>query len=287
MNNILSIRLMGGLGNQLFQLFATIAYGIEHTHNVVLPYVSQLHCGTVRNTYWDSFLIGLRNLTTYNQNINVTNDSLLHMPVYKERGFQYNKIPMLTNSTNLLFGYYQSYKYFDKHWDTIQNMISLKEQQLTIKNEYPDFFTDKKTISMHFRLGDYVNIQDCHPIMPVNYYYNAICNITMRHDQQYRILYFCQDIDNIEVSKMISTLSIRFPDIDFVKVDDKIEDWKQLLLMSMCSHNIIANSTYSWWAAWFNNNPNKIVCYPNIWFGPSLNHNTTDLFPPTWSKIYW
>ena len=58
MNNILSIRLMGGLGNQLFQLFATIAYGIEHTHNVVLPYVSQLHCGTVRNTYWDSFLIG-------------------------------------------------------------------------------------------------------------------------------------------------------------------------------------------------------------------------------------
>lgn len=278
---------MGGLGNQLFQLFATIAYGIEHTSNIVFPYVSQLHCGTVRNTYWDTFLIGLRNLTTYNPIIKVTNESLLHMPVCNESDFQYHPIPTLTNANNLLLGYYQSYKYFDKHWNTIQNMISLNEQQLSTQKEYPDFFTDKDTISMHFRLGDYAHIQECHPIMPLNYYYNAICNITTNKVTEYRILYFCQELDNKEVSKMISTLSNQFPTIEFVKVDDKIEDWKQLLLMSVCSHNIIANSTYSWWAAWFNNNPNKIICYPHIWFGRSLKHNTCDLFPPTWSKVYW
>ena len=278
---------MGGLGNQLFQLFATIAYGIEHNCNVILPYVSELHCGTVRSTYWDTFLIGLRNLTTYNPDIKETNDSLLQMIVYKEHDFQYHQIPKFTNDKTLLFGYFQSYKYFEKHWTSIQNMIHLKEQQISIKNEFPDFFANKETISIHFRLGDYVKIQDCHPLMPFNYYYNAILHISLRNNTNYRILYFCQDIDNNEVSKIIFTLSNRFTNIEFVKVNDKIEDWKQLLLMSMCSHNIIANSTYSWWAAWINNNVNKIVCYPNLWFGPSLKHNTSDLFPNSWMKIYW
>ena len=278
---------MGGLGNQLFQLFTTIAYSEEHGYNVVFPYVSELHYGIARNTYWDTFLIGLRNMTTYNPDIKETNDSLLKMPVYQESNFQYHKIPMLTNAKTLLIGYYQSYKYFEKQWSMICNMINLNNQQNTIKNEYPYYFLDKETISVHFRLGDYVKIQDYHPLMPLNYYYNAICNIAIRHDRQYRILYFCQEIDNKEVSKMISILSKRFSNIEFVKVDDTIEDWKQLLLMSLCSHNIIANSTFSWWGAWMNTNPNKIVCYPNLWFGPSLKHNTNDLFPPTWMKIYW
>jgi hypothetical protein len=56
--------------------------------------------------------------------------------------------------------------------------------------------------------------------------------------------------------------------------------------MSCCDHNIIANSSYSWWAAYFNNNSNKIVCYPDKWFGPQLsNHDTKDLCPTTWNKI--
>jgi len=56
--------------------------------------------------------------------------------------------------------------------------------------------------------------------------------------------------------------------------------------MSCCQHNIIANSSFSWWAAYFNTNPNKIICYPEKWFGPQLSqHNTKDLFPPSWHKI--
>ena len=70
-----------------------------------------------------------------------------------------------------------------------------------------------------------------------------------------------------------------------MKVDDSIEDYNQLMIMSMCNHNIIANSTFSWWGAYFNNNPDKMVCYPSIWFGPSLPHKTDDLFPPSWTKI--
>ena len=287
MNDVVSIRLMGGLGNQLFQLFTVIAYGIEHAKTVVLPYVSELHVGTVRSTYWDTFLIGLRILTTHNTNIKVTNNSLLQLPLYKEETFHYTEIPKLNTTGTLLFGYYQSYKYFDKYRDDIYNMIHIQEQQSTIRREYGDLFSDKETISMHFRLDDYKNIQESHPILDVDYYYNAICNVTMNLDSPYRILYFCHKNDNKDVLQIISVLSARFPSVEFVKVDDSIEDWKQLLIMSICSHNIIANSTYSWWAAWFNMNENKMVCYPNTWFGPAVSHDTCDLFPSNWTKIYW
>ena len=71
----------------------------------------------------------------------------------------------------------------------------------------------------------------------------------------------------------------------FIKVIDEVEDWQQLLLMSACSHNIIANSSFSWWGAYLNTNPTKIVCYPEIWFGSKATHDTKDLFPESWTKI--
>ena len=71
-----------------------------------------------------------------------------------------------------------------------------------------------------------------------------------------------------------------------MKVKDDIPDWKQLLIMSICHHNIIANSTFSWWGAYFNTNPTKLVCYPNAWFGiKKQNYIMNDLFPENWKKI--
>ena len=287
MTTTISIKLMGGLGNQLFQIFATVSYGLEYTCNIIFPYTEQLHSGTVRNTYWNSFLIGYRDMTTHNEICKETNESLLSMPVYNEKSFEYNKIPRPKGPKMLLHGYYQSYKYFDKHWDSIKQMIQLDDQQQAIKNEYIDLFSNKETISLHFRIGDDINIQNCHPIMPYQYYYNAICNLTMIKNRKYRILYFCQDIDNTKVSGVIRRLSRMFTDIEFVKVNDDIDDWKQMLIMSVCSHNIIANSTYSWWGAYLNQNEDKMVYYPNKWFGKSLQHNTRDLFPSNWVNVYW
>lgn len=287
MTNTVSIKLMGGLGNQLFQLFTAITYGLENTCNVIFPYTEQLRSGTIRNTYWNTFLIGLRNMTTYEPSCKETNESLLSMPMYSEKSFDYKKISSPKGPRMLLHGYFQSYKYFNKHWDTIKQMICLEEQQTAIKREYADLFSGKETVSLHFRIGDYITIQDCHPIMPIDYYYNAICNLMMRKDKQYRILYFCQDVDNERVSLIINRLTGMFPNIEFIKIDDGIDDWKQMLIMSVCSHNIIANSTYSWWGAWFNTNPNRCIYYPNRWFGKSLPHTTTDLFPREWVKVYW
>jgi hypothetical protein len=73
--------------------------------------------------------------------------------------------------------------------------------------------------------------------------------------------------------------------VEFLKVDDQIPDYDQLLIMSCCSHNIMANSTFSWWGAYLNENPAKIVCYPSVWFGELYTHNHLGMMPVEWLKI--
>ena len=176
------------------------------------------------------------------------------------------------------------------------------------------FSCGKVTICMHFRIGDYMNIQHAHPIVPLEYYRKALKHIidsvpssdlydTEMHNEnendnenkndvthvKFNVLVFNQDCDNEVISDHIRILKSdpAFASrCQFSKVPDTFEDWKQLLLMSICDHNIIANSTFSWWGAYFNQNPNKIVCYPSTWFGPALsNHDLRDLFPSDWVKI--
>jgi len=313
---MISIYLMGGLGNQLFQIFATIAYGIQYNHLFVFPYSDILVTGKVRPTYWHSFLKNLNIFTTNNPSSPVSNNGLGSFPRVNEKGFAHTKIPAISNTQNfILFGYYQSYKYFEKYQDQIYSMIMLSDKQLAIKTEYSDYFIEDSadsvrtkeefrrmngiyTISMHFRLGDYKDKQHCHPIMPSEYYVKSLeyilknMNVTDIHSlskyPNIRVLYFCEAEDNEYVSSVIEYLGNVFSDytnLKFIKVDDTIEDWKQMLLMSCCDYNIIANSSFSWWAAYLNMNPYKIVCYPATWFGEVAGHDTRDLCPIEWNKI--
>lgn len=278
--------LMGGLGNQLFQLFTTIAYSIENNSIFIFPYSTELRTGITRPTYWDSFLSGIKSFTTFN-NTEITNQMISKYPQHREIGFHYLKIPSYENTPKIMLsGYYQSYKYFEKFQTQIYELIHLEQQKAEIKNEYSTFFQDDINVSMHFRLGDYVGKEKYHPVMSVDYYENAINYlITKINTNQFTILYLCQDIDNQTVELMITGLRIVFPTINFVKVDDSVDDWKQMLIMSNCNHNIIANSTFSWWGAYFNTN-NPVICYPAKWFGPAFGHyNINDLFPNKWYKI--
>lgn len=272
---MISCDLMGGLGNQLFQIFTTIAHAIKYKQPFKFLYKDFL--GN-RPTYWNTFLASL-NIFTIKQRPTMT--------IIKETDFHYNPIKEpVQNEDSMLKGYFQSHKYFETHWTTLTRLIRLEEQKTSIKEKY--LFKYDEIISMHFRLGDYKYLQDCHPIMKYSYYKNSIQHIiNATENNKLKILYFCEKEDAGDVKLIIKKLKEQFSECVFYKIDDDVVDWVQLLIMSLCRHNIIANSTFSWWGAYFNSHEDKIVCYPDMWFGPKLApiNDTRDLFPDSWTKI--
>jgi hypothetical protein len=281
---------MGGLGNQLFQIFAVISYAIKYKHMFKFINVEELGgvgSTTKRKTYWKTFLFKLSGF--------LIEKYPYFDVVYREPGFAFNEFPYdyLKNNNNvniMLHGYFQSYKYFQENNDIICRMLSIAEKRLDVLEEVVDKQHSmqflEKSISMHFRLGDYKKIPDYHPIMQAEYYKKSLQYMVDKLDYIPNVLYFCEDEDLEEVNKTIQLLKNEFPTIEFERATNTLDDWQQLLLMSCCNHNIIANSSFSWWGAYFNVNPSKIVCYPCIWFGPKMKDvDVSDLFPPEWVKV--
>ena len=125
-------------------------------------------------------------------------------------------------------------------------------------------------------------------MLDYNYYNNALRYILTQPNTHAKIntLVFCEKNDIIEILSITDKLKQTYPILTFEIIDFNISDWQQLLLMSVCKHNIIANSTFSWWGAYFNTNPERIVCYPDRWFTQKVEkYNTKDLFPPEWKEI--
>jgi hypothetical protein len=185
----------------------------------------------------------------------------------------------------LLVGYFQSPKYFEKYKESICKLIKLDVKKLIIKNKVGLDFENDTIISMHFRLGDYKKYPDKHPILTEKYYSNCLTYFNNQLTSNYNVLYFCEEVDLKEVNYTINNLKKKFPLKKFVRADPMLKDWEQMLLMSICNHNIIANSTFSWWGAYLNSNLEKIVCYPEEWFCLETKKDTSDLFLEDWIKI--
>ena len=277
---MISCFLQGGLGNQLFQIFTTLSHALKYKTSFIFLNDYQLGNGnngaTIRYSYWDSFLKNLKIFTR-------DRDKMPKMEFLKEKEFTYRELPPMHNENYMLVGYYQSPKYFDTNKDLLFKLIKLEEKKNLVK-ESSKIMDYNTTISMHFRLGDYKLVPYMHPILKKDYYVNSLKYILNKRNNLKRVLYFCEEGDLEEVDEYISYLKEEFSDLIFEKASSQIEDWEQMLQMSLCKYNIIANSTFSWWGAYFNTNPGKIVCYPEIWFG-ALGHDTRDLFPDDWTKI--
>jgi hypothetical protein len=278
---MVTIEIMGGLGNQLFQLFHLISYGLTHKVPFYFEHKETL-ARADRPFYWDNFLSSLKPFvkSAYEQNLQI----------YRENGFHYTEpIPYKQFGKPFKFyGYFQSYKYFQEKEQDIFKFIKLNEQRENCRNKYVRSYNFDKTISIHFRIGDYKHLQQYHPLTSISYYTTALKHIieqTERND--WNILYFYEEDDVGIVKQNVTALQNEFNHLTFIPIDTKIVDYEQVLLMSSCQHNIIANSSFSWWGAYFNQHSNKIVTYPSTWFGPSLgNKNIDDMFPIGWCKIH-
>ena len=132
---------------------------------------------------------------------------------------------------------------------------------------------------MHFRLGDYKIKQKFHNLLPMEYYDKALRYLIDNTKDDWNIYYFCEPQDNEIVKLTVDELKNKYKNLNFIKVSDKKDDWEQLLIMSNCEHNIIANSTFSWWGAFLNSNEEKLVICPDKWFGPkNIKNKIDDLF---------
>ncbi len=286
--NTVSCYLMGGLGNQMFQIFATLAYGLKHKRQIIFPYAKTSPGSVLRYTFWDTLLKPLSIFTTLNSKTGINNNELFKYPRLSEEGHNFQLLPNVTANSIMLFGYFQSYKYFDEYYSTIIKLMRIdkqKKETMDLYNSKYFLHTNNKICSMHFRIGDYKNVQDCHPVMPIEYFDQALEEL-METEIISRVLYFYQECDTEDVEQIIGTLQSKYKHMDFIGIDHNIPDWQQLLLMSSCHHNIIANSTFSWWGAYMNTNVGKVVLYPDVWFGPKLNDkNVEDLCPLEWRKI--
>lgn len=287
----ISCEIMGGLGNQLFQIFTVIAYAIKHNWMFVFEYKEKIEGFTpIRLTHWNNFLKHLKRFTSDNPDNKIIASYLPKFPIYREPTFRYKEIPMNPNFMFLkLNGYFQSYKYFDFYFHKIADLIQLRQQIKIVRDNNKELLSDDYNISMHFRVGDYKNMQAHHPLMPYKYYYNSLKYLLkVARAQKMKVIYFCEKEDTDFVNETINKLKLSFTNLDFIKAEDNIEDWEQMLLMSCCDSNIIANSSFSWWSAYFNDNQKKIVCYPNVWFGRAMGEShsdISDLIPNDWKKI--
>ena len=280
---MLSCKLQGGLGNQLFQIYTTIAHAELTNSKFFFSNAYELKSVvTDRHTYWNAFLSKLSPFLL---------DCALIEPenviIIKEKGFTYN--PLSINNQDkirILSGYFQSPKYFDNYFLTINRLLKMDEHKVRLTNKYLKLINEDKPISMHFRLGDYKKLPNHYMILNAEYYKTALRRVLNKNAETV-VLYFCEEPDLEEVDNMIQNIRMDFPDITFLRADPELEDWEQLILMSLCKHNIIANSTFSWWGAYLNTSREKMVVCPLTWFGPKLqqSHDLKDLFPDDWIKI--
>lgn len=249
------IRLMGGLGNQLFQW--ACGKNLEKLYKHEVRYEDCIKDSRRNRDIYRFPKINLKNLE---KPINYSRIELIH------DYFNYNGSFKNIDFSNLdvlyhLNGYWQGEKYFANCANEIR-----EELQLINKPEIPE-----DSLSIHVRRTDYLGLQAYHPVQTLSYYESAID--LLNHTGN--IYIFSDDIqwckDNFKFNKM-----------HFIHNEDPLID---LWIMSSCEKNVIANSTFSWWAAWLNNSPNKKVICPKNWFGVSAPYSDRDILDNDWIKL--
>lgn len=259
MKNIISFQMQGGLGNILFSLANAINLSINYNLKLCLKYSHIGYLHTHPNIYKNTIL------KDYEEVIN-TNDFFQ----FVEKDFSFSQINLPQNTDVFLNGYFQSEKYFIQNREFILKKF-LSDNQIIdkLKEKYPEILKEEIT-SIHLRRGNYLLLNDVYNNLDIKYYMDSIDILNAE-----KIFVFSDDLNYCYNN---------FAGDKFCIIEGNT-DLEDLYLMSLCKNNIIANSSFSWWGAWLNQNVNKKVIAPNHWFKDRNDFIIRDLIPESWKKI--
>jgi hypothetical protein len=260
-----SIGYSGRLGNQMFQYAALKAIALKNKYDYALPNHLKIKSDglfDLTNQKWIEYKLDL--FDGFELKCNIIDE--LPLNEYVEKSFTFDFDVFNINDNTSIEGYYQSYKYFEEYKNEIKKDFTFKSE---VYSKCFDIISQyNNSVSVHIRRGDYVNHPNYLVVTP-EYIQSALNQF---NDKEYTFLIFS---DDIEWCKQV------FPDeVIFIEGNNQYED---LCLMSLCDHNIIANSTFSWWGAFLNQNPNKKVIAPKNWYTESKP--LYDLYPSKWIQI--
>jgi hypothetical protein len=272
---MITIQFSGRLGNLLFQIAATIALALESGWEFQFD-----------REYLKSDVFSELSPFFVNTPLEDAEEIHEHNPIitYEKRA--------------KLIGFFQDYRIFDKWHDRIMELSGLLKKRDLVARSDKFRLPEGITVSVHIRRGDYADATCYHLLLNDYYYKNAVLNVASRFGLEHRVhfIVFCEPGDTQYASPIIDAMKTATDNAGYsteyslfgtyLTNEKAIEDWEEMMAMSLCDHHIIANSTFSWWGAYLNPNPRKIVCYPNQFYNHQLYYLTTDGFEiPTWTKI--
>jgi hypothetical protein len=266
------VQLLGGLGNQLFQI--AVAYAHCKRSNRQLKISSDTHGG--RDTFWDTYTHNFRNMIGRPASASASSPRrfVRNGSMWREPCFAYTPIPA---GANAIVGYFQSSKYFADYADEIRSLfVPPPTVQEAVANKYAGFLANSSDYAVvHIRRGDYYhgNNANFHGVAKEVYFERAIAKM-LEMNPSVKFLVFS---DDLPWCRGLACLT----DATFV---DEPDPTLALCLMSKFEYYVLSNSSFSWWAAWLET-PAKTVIVPDKWFGPIGPQDYHDIYEPSWIKV--
>ncbi len=282
---MLIVKIKGGLGNQLFQYGFGRFLSNMCSEELLLDNMTLGSVGDTKRQY---------KLDNFNIKANIATREQVEIVKYQHgtlskiwqifqaklfRKYYIGYHPELIKSKKTYYeGYFQSHRYLEPIRSELLDDLQLRRELSQEAEAILPLILASNSVSIHVRRGDYVNNTNRqYQTFGIEYYRNAISVIKQKISNPSFFLF----TDDVEwCKKNISTL---VNNIKFVS-GDGLPDYEELVLMSKCSHNIIANSSFSFWGAWLNQNNDKIVIAPKIW-SSRYKREFEDLLPNSWLKI--
>jgi hypothetical protein len=293
-------RLMGGLGNQMFQYAAGRALALRCAVDLKLDVTGFATKGPhTRRTYeLGSFAIkaslaGEADLARFGRSANLRSawrERLMRSlrvdvgrsgsQIYREPHFRFDPAVAKLRAPIYLDGYWQTEKYFLHIADQLRREFALQTPLVGTNATLAAQISATNAVSLHVRRGDYVSdptTNRYHGVCSLDYYQRAVEFIKGRTEAPHVFIFS----DDPEWSRTYLRFSAPTTFVDVNSPDNGVAD---LRLMSGCRHHILANSSFSWWGAWLNPSTAKIVIAPSRWFADAA-HDTQDLIPPAWVRL--